>query len=242
MKTYLLAGACALALASPALADGVSADALGTFGNVAGFPSWGVGASLNIPTGWDGISIDATGGAAGIGSAHLYNFGGNLMWSGSDFRLAGSVNYNHISDFGLSIDETQIGAGAQWFAAPWLTATVAGGGIAGSHSGGYFGADLKAYVCPDAALDGFVTYENIASVHITDYGVHAEYLPFEHLPVSIGVTYDHLEGSSVGPSSSTDSWWIGLKVYLNENGASTLVDRQRTGTLDTLQPSLHDIF
>ena len=33
-----------------------------------------------------------------------------------------------------------------------------------------------------------------------------------------------------------------LNIYLNENGATTLVDRQRTGTLDTLQPSLHDLF
>src|SRR5579864_4722464 len=98
MRTYLLAGACALALASPAFAqDGVSADALGTFGNIAGFPSWGVGGSVNVPLGTTPISIDATGGASGIGAVHIFDVGGNLMWSGGDFRLAGSVNYNHIS-------------------------------------------------------------------------------------------------------------------------------------------------
>jgi hypothetical protein len=242
MKRYLLASACALALASPAYAqNGISFDTLGTFGNVIGFPSWSLGAEVNVPLGADGFSIDASGGATGISNAHTYNVGGSLMWSGEDFRLAGSVNYNDLTGAKQSFSETQIGGAGQWFANRWLTATLGGGAFAGASSGGYVNGDLKGYVCPDAALDGFVDYQSFTGGgHLTDYGLHAEYLPFEHMPISIGATYDHIEaGTAKGKSGGTDTWWIGLKLYLNDNDASTLEDRQRTGTLDTMQPALH---
>lgn len=244
MRKYVLASACALALASPAFAQtGISFDALGTYGNIAGFPSWSAGGEVNVPLDLDGLSVDGTVGDTGVGPLHIFNGGGSLMWSDGDFRLAGAVDYNRISKT-KAINESQIGAAGQWFATPWLTATVGGGGIVGDNGGGgYVSGNLKGYVCPDVALDGFASYENISDARLTDFGVHAEYLPFEQVPVSIGATYDHIYGSGDHRrSEGTDSWWVGLKLYLNDSPASSLEDRQRTGTLDTMQPSLHFAF
>jgi hypothetical protein len=247
MKNLLLASTCALAcavIAPPAFAEGIAFTGQGSFGNIAGFPTWSGEGSLNVPLDWySGLSVEGNLGDRGFDSEHTFDGGGSVIWTDPDFRLAGSVLYNRLSAGGSSIDETQYGGGAEWFFSPWLTASAQGGGISGQFSGGYVGGHLKGYIMPDMAVDGFVNYTSLSGVHETDYGAHAEWLPMEDLPVSVGATYDHINisGSGFG-SGNTDAWFATVKLYLNDSPATTLVDRQRTGTLDTISPAFNFIF
>jgi len=258
MRKYLLASAsivsCAL-FASSALAEvsGVAGTLDGNYGNVAGVPTWSVNGAANVPVGWEGLSIEGDLGQLGAGKpgfyGHLSNGGGNIVWSdpSTQFRIAGSVNYNQFKAEGGTLDEWQFGGGGQWFFNPWLTFSADGGGVGGKVSGGYGDGDIKGYWFPDLAFDGFVHYLSGgisgASGHITDLGVHVEWLPEEEVPLSFGARYDHLE-ASVGAngfgsvSGNTDAWFVTLKFYVNDSPASSLVDRQRTGTLDDIKPSL----
>lgn len=258
MRKYLLASATMVAAAlyaSSALGEvpGVAGTIDGNWGNVAGVPVWSTSDAVNVPLGWNGLSIEGNDGEVGAGKpgvyGHLFNGGGSLVWSdpSSQVRIAGSVNYNQFKAEGFTLDETQYGAGAEWFVNPWLSLSVDGGGVAGKVSGGYVGGDLKGYWIPDLAFDGFANYLSGAisgaSGHITDLGVHAEWLPSEEVPLSFGARYDHFEASGSvsgfgSASGSTDAWFVTLKVYLNDSPAASLEDRQRTGTLDTIRPSL----
>jgi hypothetical protein len=243
MKKLLLASACALACAgTPALAEGVAATAQGTFGNVAGFPTWSADGAVSVPLGWDDLSVEGDLGDRGVDGAHIFDGGGSLVWSQPEFRVAGSVLYNRLTGFGGGVDETQYGAGGQWFFGEAFTASVLGGGISGSASGGYVGGNLKWYFDPDIALDGFVNYTSLSGAHETDFGAHAEWLPMEDIPISVMANYTHTNLSGFGFSGNTDIWWAGLKLYLNDSPATTMEDRQRTGTLDTIAPGLHFVF
>ena len=242
MKNLLLASVCALACATvaPAFADGIAATGEGTYGNLAGHTTWSADGSLYVPLDWmNGLGVQGDLGDRGVGPVHVFDGGGSLIWTDPQFRLAGSVIYNRLSLFGGTIDETQYGGGGEFYFSPWLTASAQGGGITGTASGGYVGGHLKGYVMPDFAVDGFVNYTSLSGGHITDYGAHAEWLPMEDLPVSIGGTFDHFDVSGGG---SADTWMINLKLYLNDSPATTLVDRQRTGTLDTITPRFNFLF
>lgn len=250
MRKYLVASACVLAgglFASPAFADGVAATAQGTFGNILGFPSWSIDGSVSAPIGWEGLSVEGNLGDRGFDSVHIFDGGGDLIWSDPNFRVAGSVKYNRLTALGSSTDVTQFGAAGQYFFGDMITASVQGGANTGGLHGGYVGGNLKWYFMPDVALDGFVNYNDLNhsggfSAHETDYGAHAEWLPWETMPISLNANYTHVHLSAFGSGGDTDTWWVGLKLYLNDSPATTLVDRQRTGTLDTLQPNFNFVF
>src|SRR5215472_1301765 len=132
MRKYLLASACVLAcgFSAPALAQGPTGVAFtgeGTFGNIAGFPSWSVDGALNVPLDWEGLSAEADAGERGADSLHLFNGAGSLVWSDPQFRLAGLANYTRASSHGLSVDTTQLGAGGEWYFTDQITAAINGG-------------------------------------------------------------------------------------------------------------------
>ena len=251
MRKYLLASACVLAgglATSSALAEGIAATGQGTFGNILGFPSWSANGALDVPLDWEGLSLDGTVGDRGADSLHLFDAGGSLVWSDPQFRIAGSALYNRLNGSGRSTDTTQLGGGGEWYFTDQITAAVRGGANVGALHGGYIGGTGKFYVTPDVAIDGFVDYSDLAHhfagvLNETDYGAHAEWLPMEDIPIALegNYTHVHVAGSGLGFSGTgdTDTWWVGVKLYLNESGATTLVDRQRTGTLDTIQPVQH---
>ena len=258
MSKCVFASACVLAgalFSSAATAEisGVAGTLDGNYGNVAGVPTWSVNGAADVPLGWEGLSIEGDLGQVGSGKpgiyGHLSNGGGNLVWSdpSGQFRIAGSYNYNQFKVEGLTLDEQQYGGGGQWFFNQWLTVSADGGGVAGKVSGSYVDGDVKGYWIPDLAFDGFVHYLNGsitgASGHITDLGVHVEWLPEEEVPLSFGARYDHLEASGTingfgSASGNTDAWFVTLKFYVNDSPASSLEDRQRTGVLDDIKPSL----
>ena len=248
MKKLLLASTCALACAAvavPALADGIAATGQGTYGNIAGHTTWTADGSVNLPLDWySGLSVEGNVGDRGFSSIHVFDAGGSVIWTDPDFRLAGSVLYNDLTSGGSSIDATQFGAGAEWYFNPWLTASARGGAIAGKVHGGYFGGTVKWYVMPDLAVDGFIDYTDLAHkapgavlVNETNYGAHVEWLPMEDIPVTVGANYTRVH---LAPGSTdTDTWFLAIKFYFNDSPATTLVDRQRTGTLDTISPTFH---
>ena len=154
--------------------------------------------------------------------------------------------YNQFAFGGPHIDETQFGVGGEWYANPWLTFGVQGGGVAGTFGGGYVGGTIKGYVMPNLSLSGNVNYiglDSTPSAHETQWGANAEWLVSEEFPVSLNASYQHEEFSISGfGSGHGDLWTVGLKLYLNDTPARTLVDRNRTGTLDTIGAPLQVKF
>ena len=105
-------------------------------------------------------------------------------------------------------------------------ATASGGGFTGTAD--YFGGEAVFYVVPDLALNADVDYLSVGSgENLSNYGGTVEWLVSESTPISVYGNYTYTELSSGGGHLTT--WLVGVKFYLNNNGASTLVDRQRSG-------------
>ena len=206
MKKLLLASACALACAAvsaPARADGLAGTAQGTFGNIAGAASWSVDGAVSVPLDWNGLSVEGNLGDRGASFLHVFDGGGSVVWSGMDVRLAASVLYNRLSGFGGSADETQFGGGGEWYVLPPPTATASW--VAASVAG-------KAADMWVALSNGTLTrisrwrtvYDtSISSANETDFGAHAEWLPMEDLPISVGATYTHINLSAGALAQAT---------------------------------------
>ncbi len=264
MKTLLLASACALALGgmSNASAQGwaasVDGDYTHTQGNAGhlGCPSpecnldgFDFDGAFDLPWTWSDFSFEVNGGAHGVGGAHDYQGGGSVVWNGiPDFRIAGTFVYNsaNITFIPPSVhfSEWQTGVGAEWYLNPWLTLSAQGGGIEGKFSGGYVGGTVKGYICPDLSLAAYINYADVSAFNgalkasETDYGVKGEWLFWQDmLPLALTVRYEHTDLNPIGVSFSPDSFFVGLKLYLDEGMApKPLVERNRTGTLDTIGP------
>lgn len=68
----------------------------------------------------------------------------------------------------------------------------------------------------------------------TDYSVGVEYLFSGSAPLSVFGRYSY---SAFSPGNfNVNTVTVGLKLYFDAKGATTLVDRQRTGTLDPFSP------
>jgi len=234
MKKIVLGSACAVALmfsAGAASADGINANLSGSFASFSngGGNAWNVDGAVDdgFGGGWGG---ELTGGYHHLttgGGADLGNVGGSLFWGDSDFRLAANVNYLDLSLFHL----TTYGAGGEWYASPEFTVSARGGGASGQFGidGGYVGGDVKWYATPDIAVNGGVDYINLSGfTHVTTEDIRGEWLVSETTPVSVFGGYAHAESGGAG---SQDIFFVGIKLYTNSGGASTLVDRQRGGNL-----------
>ena len=95
---------------------------------------------------------------------------------------------------------------------------------------GYFGGELTGYVMPDLAVKGSIDYLSVSGGHITTYGIGAEYLTSETLPISIYGGYSR--GDLSNNAGHTDMWFAGLKFYTD--GPMSLVTHHRTGTTGTI--------
>jgi hypothetical protein len=264
MKKLLLASVCALALGGISTASAqpwaasIDGDYTHTQGNAGhlgcsshecNLNGYDFDGAVDLPWDWWGIGLEVNGGAHGAGHGHDYQAGGSLIWNGiPDFRIAGTFVYNDanivFTAAPFHVPEWQTGLGAEWYLNPWLTASVQGGGIEGKFHGAYFGGTLKAYICPDLSLAGYVNYGGLSNGlfhfngHETDYGVKGEWLFWQDmLPLALTARYEHTDFHLSGFGFSPDSFFIGLKLYLDEGMApKPLVERNRTGTLDTIGP------
>jgi len=162
---------------------------------------------------------------------------GALVWRGPDFRLGPAIGYQgNAQTAGLSTKTFNYGGYGDYFFSPMITLSGKGGYFT-SHpgSGGYYlGGQGKFYPDPDLALHAgldYTKFTHVASFSETDYSAGIEYrLPWS-MPMSAFGRYSYSDFSPGKFNINTVT--VGLKFYFNANGATTLVDRQRTGTLDT---------
>jgi hypothetical protein len=200
---------------------------------------WGGEGSGAFDLGLSGLKLQVDGGYQGVnlsgsGSVDDWNVDGAFFWQGHEGRIGGTVGYNGFSGAGTDVNITNYGGFAEWYASPMFTVGVKGGGASASGGGSsgtatYVGGEVVAYVFPDVALNGNVDYfsDGNGGGNITSYGGTAEWLVSESTPVSVYGGYTYSDFSGGGGHLST--WTVGLKFYLNGNGAATLADRQRTG-------------
>jgi hypothetical protein len=253
LRSTFLATACIVAVgfaAGPAFADfgsGFSGTLQGQYSNISAGSgggsanTWGGSGSGAFDLGWSGLKLQVDGGYQGIsssggGSVDDWNVDGAFFWQGHQGRIGGTVGYNGFNGGGIgNVNITNYGGFAEWYAAPMFTVGVKGGGASANSGGGgngtatYVGGEAVFYAMPNLALNANIDYfsEGGGNGNITSYGGTAEWLVSDHVPVSVYGGYTYSQLPSGGGHLST--WLVGLKFYLNGNGATTLVDRQRTG-------------
>lgn len=264
MKKLLLAYACALALggvsnanAQPwaASIDGDytrTQDNIGHFGCPSAFcngDGYDFNGAVDLPWTWWDIGLEVNGGSHSTGHGHDTQGGGSLIWGGlPNFRIAGTVEYNSsdavvfLPPF-IHFSEWQTGVGAEWYPTSFLTLSAQAGGIEGKFHGGYFGGTIKGYVCPDLSLAGYINYTSLSTRTFgvlnqreTDYGVKGEWLFSQDIvPLALTARWEHTDLHFFTETITPDSFFVGLKLYLDESMApKSLVERNRTGTLDTI--------
>jgi hypothetical protein len=253
LRSKILGTVCVVAVAAvsgPALADfgsAFSGTLQGQYSNISAGSGggsanvWGGEGSGAFDLGWSGLKVQVDGGYQGVsfsgsGSVDDWNVDGAFYWQGHQGRIGGTVGYNGFSGSGAgTFNVTNYGGFAEWYAAPMFTVGVKGGGASASDGGfgsgtaTYVGGEAVFYAFPNLALNGNVDYFSAGNAggNITSYGGTAEWLFSESVPVSVYGGYTYSDFSGGGGHLST--WTVGLKFYLNGNGASTLADRQRTG-------------
>ena len=215
----------------------------GSDGNQWGFSGTGLfplgkNFGLNLDLGYHNVSSTGA-------SLDNWTVNGSLAWLQKDWRIGPSFGYQSNSVGSFSTSTYNYGLFADYFASPSWTLSGKGGGFSSSpgSDGYYLGGQLKGYLNPDFALSGSIDYTRFTRFggsSETDYTFAGEYLFWDDEdeddddcwwpPSSIygGYTY-----SGFAPGKFyVNSFFIGLKLYTNGNGADSLVDRQRTGTLD----------
>jgi hypothetical protein len=176
--------------------------------------------------------------------ANIWGVGGSIFWAPGNGRFGPSVSYTKL-DFtgaasGIDAHATTYGVFGEFFVNDMFTVGVKGGGTdgkvnvsgfgSGSGSGGYIGGELTGYAMPNLAIKGNIDYLDVGGSHVTNYGINAEYLVSEATPISVFGGYVRTDLSN--GAGHGDTWLIGLKFYTN--GAGSLVDHHRTGTLGNI--------
>ena len=188
---------------------------------------YGASGTLQIPVnvGWtDQSGFEVIGGyrRPDVGGVDFWNIGGALYAGNNMGRVAADITYHSVA--GASFNA--YGAGGEWFATPNVNLAVRGGGLSGDQfDGGYVGAQGAWYACPDFALSVGVDYWS-AAYNMTSEIFQAEWLPSETLPVSVYTGFQHLNVAG----GDANTFFVGVKLYVNGDGAATLLDRQRNGT------------
>lgn len=166
--------------------------------------------------------------------------GASLVWQIGDVRFGPSYGFQRNSASGFSADTHNYGGFGEYFATPWLTVGAKGGGFSSDpgSNGYYVGGQFKGYLMPNLALTGMIDHTHFNAFggsNENDYSINGEYLFGGGLyrapwpPISI---YGGYTRSNFTPGSfHVDTFFVGIKLYTDGNGATTLVDRQRTGTL-----------
>lgn len=173
---------------------------------------------------------------ATLPGAHIsnWNLGGSGYWKGAMGRAGVLVNYTDVNLSVLgSAHTTNFGAFGEYFANEYFTFGVKGGGFSGDVKGGYAGAQVTGYVFPDFAITAGMNYTHFNHISAeTDLGIQAEYLIDHELPFAGFAGYTYSDLSDGGGTVST--FLVGLRFYFNTDGFSSLIERQRSGTVGTI--------
>jgi hypothetical protein len=252
MKFYstLFASACVLAIAAPASAQ-VSATLDGGYSRInaehINLNDWNVNGAASYSLGVPGITLQANAGYTNLSgdSANINEWtgGGAFFWSGAEFRGGAASNYGGIGG-DASGHLVNVGGFFEWFPG-MFTVGVKGGGFSasGNEDGSYVGVEGAVYVMPNLSLSATFDYTNISDsvgfVNVgtreTDISPQAEWLVSDEIPVSVyaGYTYVNISSSasSAHVSGNGNIIFVGLRLYTNGTGATSLMDRQRSGTV-----------
>jgi hypothetical protein len=174
-----------------------------------------------------GVQLDANGDHAWAsgGSSSIGGFGGDILWSDNKGRMALSLQshdtfHSHFNSYGF---------GGEWFAARYLTLAFKTG-VLNKSSVWYGGGEIRAYVFPDLALTGSIDYSSFpSSRHESDVSGNVEYLVSRIFPAAV---FTGFSVSTITGAKQITAWNIGLKIYLNGDSDSSLVERQRGGPAD----------
>jgi hypothetical protein len=207
--------------------------------------AWGVDGSAVVGLGAPDVDAELDGSYHHLSNsgadANVWNVGGSAFWAPGPGRLGATVTYTSL-DFsgaasGVNAHATTYGAFGEYYFENMLTLGAKGGGLdgtlgisglgSGSATGSYLGGEVVGYLSPDFALSGTVDHYAIHSAHLTSYTASGEYLISETMPLSIFGGYTNTQFSSGLGHANT--WFAGLRFYLD--GAPTLIDHQRNGTL-----------
>lgn len=243
VRTNLFGAVCAIALVSlcaPASATDFSGVLSGDYSNIdlnhgGSADLYGIsgGGMFGLSPDW---AAQVDGGydhahVSGGGDGNDWTVSGTAFWRAQAGRLGATVGYNATNGGGADENVTHYGVFGDWYAGHAFTLGVKGGFFNGSHDsdGEYVGAALTGYIMPDLSLTGSYDYAHFK--HFTnenDYTAQAEWLISERTPVSIYGGYTRSEFSGAGDLSA-NTWFVGLRFYLDPTDSDTLVGRQRSG-------------
>lgn len=237
-------------LSAPAFADDVDfAGALtGVYSHIGSdlpdINSWGVNGAAKLGIVDSGFNVEIDLGhnhasVAGI-SSNQWNVGGALFYKAEEFRSGINLNYAEAKAAGIKGHVINYGAFGEYFASDMFTLGLKAGGFGGalggfgvSAHGLYVGAGVTGYVMPNLGLSASLNFTNVNSLfQETDLGVQGEYLISEEIPVSGFAGYTYSDISNGGGNAHTV--FVGLRLYTNTVGGTTLVERQRNGTVSSV--------
>ena len=255
-RSIILGTICAAALSAAPLSGALAGDFSSFHGTLGGeyshtdasngggsWNNYGIDGSGAIGLGWADMNaeLDASyhhTSFDGLPDLNTYRIGGTLFYAPSggaiDGRVGATFNYSHLDIASGSGHINNYGGFAQWYLNHTFTFSGKGGGFdaTGNIDGYYLGAQLKAYICPDLALSGSIDHAKINTYSFaneTDYTVEGEWMFTDRLPLSVYAGYAASDLS--GTSTNLDTYFIGLRLYTDGNGATSLRDRQRTGNI-----------
>jgi hypothetical protein len=175
-----------------------------------------------------------------IEDADGFGIGGSLFWAPAMGRVGGTLQSASFDDAGVDISAFGYGIFGELYASDRFTIAGKAGGVTtevdvlgstGSESGFYGGAALLGYAMPNLAIQGdFVFAEPADDFSTSTFGINAEFLVSETMPISIFGGWSWTNIDIGGTEADGDGFMIGLRFYFGVSGP-TLVDKHRNGTL-----------
>ena len=250
-NTKLLVATTAL-IASVPFASAMAAAPMGFAGTLSGAygssscdgcdstDAWTIGGSGAFGLGAGGQfggQIDAS--YNSVSDVDVFGLGGSLFWAPAMGRAGGTIFWATADESGVNVDGFTYGVFGEYYVGNAITIAAKGGGLSLSadaygfsdtETGGYIGGALTGYIIPNLAIQGDITFSSVSDLDTTNYGIGAEFLVSEMVPISIFGGYSRSNVEIFGIDADVDTWMIGLRFYAGAAGP-TLVDKHRNGTV-----------
>ncbi|HEY3875128.1 MAG TPA: hypothetical protein VGM92_06600 [Candidatus Kapabacteria bacterium] len=165
------------------------------------------------------------------GSGSNWQAGGSAIWNRPSLRLGAALGIQSSVTSGTSGVTFNYGAFLEWLASNTLTLFAKLGEFSGGSSGNYLGGNVLYYATPDFALNASVVSISFSGSYNFDLTLQGEYLFSETDPFAVeaGYTQSVYSGFHIGQV------FMGMKFFVNGDGISSLIDRERNGELPPQQ-------
>jgi hypothetical protein len=247
MLRSIFAGASALVLIS--LAGAAQAQPMTTFGGFV-WGQYGMGEDDNDNEAdvWSGggslavgvypmISLQGDVGFAttDVGdddSLDVWSFAGSAFWRGPMFAVGANIGNSSIEIDPLDFDVMNYGAFGEFYPTQIITVYALGGWLDGDFGfdGNYLGGGAIVYPIPNLALTGNINYVDNDADDATSFGVSAEYMFSDTMPLSVYGGYNFADEGGI------DVLTIGIR-FLFGGPIGPLVARDRTGAIRHTGPA-----